>query len=858
MAGPVASEYLIIRADSSQVMTELRKLEAAATASGSRVEASLAQRFAKAGQKMTSVGRTMTRNVSLPIAAVGAASVKMALDFESSMTNIRALVGASDSQMKQYRETIMAMAGEVGKGPKELADALYFITSSGFEGAEALDVLEVSAKASASGLGETQVVADAVTSAVNSYGEANLTAAQAADVLTASVREGKGEPEELAAAIGRVLPVAAEMGVEFEEVGGALASLTLGGLDAAEATTAFRGVLTSLLDPTDKAKETMAELGYTSEELRSMLEDDFIGTLMTLRDATDGDTEAMGALFGNVRALVGQLSLTGANADKAAGIMDRLANSAGTVDEAFGEMQTDPAQQLRESWAELQVELIGVGNAIIPVLTDIVGAVADVAGAFGNLPDPVKTSIIALLGIAAVTGPILTVAGNISKLIGSVVTLRSQLQALQAAQVAGNFAAALGGSASQAATGVGALITKLGPFARGVGIATAATIALNDAWDYFQKFQEGGWEAVGDKGLDRLAKGAEAVAANVGVAGGAAKTATPEMTIFRDTVRGVAEEVAGMLNVLDAESQVTGVASGAVEGLIGSLDGLTGAHEEAADAARDQQLAELSLVDGFVGVQASMMSAAESTRNLKAARKALAKAEADAGKGSTEYKEALAALQAAQLDAITSHVDAKQAVKEYAQELKDSGNTNAQVEARVRKFGQAAGLTKGEIDKLIDSVRDHTNTLKGVPKNVDTKVTANTADAKAKVQDLATRIANLPDRKLITLEVITTGKGGSLLGRASGGPVEANQPYIVGERGPELVVPRAPGVVIPAHRTAAMLRGSDGGGLNMNGLRIAGRLTLNDGRTADIDGRIVGHMSADEARFARHEAVRGR
>ncbi|AXC50068.1 hypothetical protein DRW48_10520 [Paracoccus suum] len=36
--------------------------------------------------------------------------------------------------------------------------------------------------------------------------------------------------------------------------------------------------------------------------------------------------------------------------------------------------------------------------------------------------------------------------------------------------------------------------------------------------------------------------------------------------------------------------------------------------------------------------------------------------------------------------------------------------------------------------------------------------------------------------------------------RASGGPINAGAPYVVGERGPELIVPRLPGTVIPNHR----------------------------------------------------------
>ncbi len=54
----------------------------------------------------------------------------------------------------------------------EEAEALFFITSAGLEEKEALDMLEVSARAAAAGLGDIATIADAVTSAANAYGPA--------------------------------------------------------------------------------------------------------------------------------------------------------------------------------------------------------------------------------------------------------------------------------------------------------------------------------------------------------------------------------------------------------------------------------------------------------------------------------------------------------------------------------------------------------------------------------------------------------------------------------------------------------------------------------------------------------------
>jgi hypothetical protein len=62
----------------------------------------------------------------------------------------------------------------------------------------------------------------------------------------------------------------------------------------------------------------------------------------------------------------------------------------------------------------------------------------------------------------------------------------------------------------------------------------------------------------------------------------------------------------------------------------------------------------------------------------------------------------------------------------------------------------------------------------------------------------------------------STGSFGLPFGRAAGGPVIANQPYIVGERGPELVIPRSSGMVLNHDKTKAAIGGSNDVTVNNN------------------------------------------
>src|SRR5260370_1303885 len=120
-------------------------------------------------QGLGKVGTMAFGALAVGALAVGAISVKMASDFDTSMTKVAALTGASRKEMDYLTKSVLDLAPAVGKSPRELADALYFVESAGFHGRAAMDILTVSSKASAAGLGDTKVVADAVTSAMNAY-----------------------------------------------------------------------------------------------------------------------------------------------------------------------------------------------------------------------------------------------------------------------------------------------------------------------------------------------------------------------------------------------------------------------------------------------------------------------------------------------------------------------------------------------------------------------------------------------------------------------------------------------------------------------------------------------------------------
>ena len=302
------------------------------------------------------------------LVAAGGQSVKLAKDFSKSMTQIKALVGVASDEVDAMGKTAREMAISTGKSANEAAEALFFITSAGLRGEDAMNVLEASLKAASVGLGETKSVADLATSALNAYGIENLSAMEATDVLTASVREGKLEASELAQSMGSVLPIASNMGVQFHEVGAAFAAMSRTGTNAAEASTALNAILSGLLKPTDDAEQALAEMGLSSKGLKEQIkEEGLLSVLKTLKTEFDKNGDAAARVFPNIRALKGVLDLVGAGAETNAQIFESLSNSVGATDEAFSKSK-DASKEFDIEFAKLQDALLTLGQTTLPLV----------------------------------------------------------------------------------------------------------------------------------------------------------------------------------------------------------------------------------------------------------------------------------------------------------------------------------------------------------------------------------------------------------------------------------------------------------------------------------------------------------
>lgn len=416
------------------------------------------------GQKTESVTRAMNAlgkaavAIGVVIAAGFAASVVAAAGFEREMRNVATISASTRADFEKTGDALIDMSRKLPQSAKELASGLYDIASSGFDGAEGMAVLRASAMGASAGLTTTAVAAKGVTAVLNAYGMSGYEAARVSDVLFQTVNLGVLTFEELASNLGDFVGTASILKVPIDAAASALATMTLSGISAAESATALNRVFLAFIDPSEQMtavlKKNNFETGSAAIEALGLK-----GAMELLGRETGGSVEQMRALFPEVRGLKGALALLaneGENYNRVAAGVTSETERMGATQRAFNEQSKGFSFQMELAKNSLMALGIELGQAVLPFLTTLATTITSVAGAFGDLPGPVKAVVAALTGMV----------GLAALLGGSFVLLAPKLLAVSELMTklapAGSNAAAALGTLGRAAGVVGLVLAAAG------------------------------------------------------------------------------------------------------------------------------------------------------------------------------------------------------------------------------------------------------------------------------------------------------------------------------------------------------------------------------------------------------------
>lgn len=371
------------------------------------------------GAKMKAVGRSISMSFTLPFAAIGVAGAKMAIDFEQSMTKINTLVGTSASEVNKLGSAVKSMSVETATPAKDLADALFFIQSAGIKGTESIDTLRVSAKGAAMNMGDITDIASATTSIMEAFGK---TSGEAGDLLHETLKQGKFEASEFMGKIGQVIPTAAGLGVSFEELGAATATMSKLSGDASGSLTAINSVMMKLGTPGAEQKAILADLNMSYDDLNSMMKDSLMGTLNHLFTSLEGNDEALVRVFSSSKAVKGAFATAGLQAETYADVLDGMNNSMGNIDKGFKTQSETVGFKMAQSLEKLKLAGMELGATLMPVFTKIVEGAVKLGSAFSELDGGTKKLIVGAAALLAFSGPLMTVAGGLVSAIGMILS----------------------------------------------------------------------------------------------------------------------------------------------------------------------------------------------------------------------------------------------------------------------------------------------------------------------------------------------------------------------------------------------------------------------------------------------------
>lgn len=395
------------------------------------------EKVQKAGEKVKDAGSGMTKKVTAPILAAGAASAKMAMDFEDSMAKVSTIADATEVPMDEMQKAILDLSNQTGISAEEIAQNVYDSISAGQKTGDAVNFVSNSTKLAKAGFADAGAALDVLTTIMNAYGLKASEVTNVSDMLIQTQNLGKTTVADLASSMGKVIPTANAYGVSLDELCAGYAIMTANGVATAESTTYMNGMLNELGKSGTNVSKTLKEkTGKTFKELMDSgmsLSD----VLKIISDAATENNKSFGDMWSSSEAGKAGMILLGDSAENFNGVLEQMQNSAGATNTAFEKLDTN-STKIKKATNELKNDAIDLGTTLMeelaPIIENIAEKISQFTEWFNGLSESEKQMIIQIGLIVAAIGPLLIVLGTVvssgAKIIGGIPVIAKGLSGL--------------------------------------------------------------------------------------------------------------------------------------------------------------------------------------------------------------------------------------------------------------------------------------------------------------------------------------------------------------------------------------------------------------------------------------------
>jgi TP901 family phage tail tape measure protein len=455
-------------------------------------------------RELTSTGKSLTKAVTLPIVAIGAASLKASIDFESAFAGVRKTVDASEEQFAQLSAGIRDMSKEIPVAATEIAKVA---ESAGQLGISVPNIL-----------GFTRVMSDLGVASNMSADQAATSLARLANITqmpqTEFDRLGStvvALGNNLATTESEIVDMSLRLASAGKQVGmteaqtlslaGALSSV---GVEAQAGGSAFSKVMVQMQLAVEKGGDSLQDFagvaGMTSADFQKAFRDDAASALIAfIRGLETAEERGVSAIRVLDDMGISEVRMRDALL-RAAGAGDLFAESIQLGTQAWQEnvaLTKEAEERYKTTESRLVIlknrmvdQAITLGDALAPAFIDALDAaepfflaIEMAAGWFADLDASTQRTIIGIAGVAAATGPALVIGGKMLDMVRGTRKAYDALTKAMAAKKAATIAMTTATGTATVATTAATTATKayassltllMGP----VGIAAAAFAAI--------------------------------------------------------------------------------------------------------------------------------------------------------------------------------------------------------------------------------------------------------------------------------------------------------------------------------------------------------------------------------------------
>lgn len=392
--------------------------------------------FSDIGGRFTDVGKSLALGVTTPIVGLGAAIVKTTSDFDTSMSNVKAISGATGKDFERLRSKAKEMGATTQFSASQAADAMGYMAMAGWKTDQIVGGLGgVMDLAAASGE-DLATVSDIVTDAMTAFGLQANQSAKFADILAAASSNSNTNVSLLGESFKYVAPVAGALGYTAQDTAIALGLMANAGIKGSQGGTALRASLSRLAKPTKEMSGVMKEYGISLTNSDGSMKS--LGEVMNmLRDklgGLDAATQANVAstLFGQ-EAMSGMLAIINTSEGDYDKLTDAIYNSEGASAKMAETMNDNLAGKIRALKSALEGVAIQLGDILVPIITDVVEWINKWVSKFAKLDETTQKIILVVAGLAAAIGPTIIGIGNLITAVGTIGSAFHKAQLLMSA-----------------------------------------------------------------------------------------------------------------------------------------------------------------------------------------------------------------------------------------------------------------------------------------------------------------------------------------------------------------------------------------------------------------------------------------